>query len=156
MPFLSFSQTLFSVGAESALWINNGNTNFGIGPSVGLDLSLGYRSNISVAGNTGLAYYPESNGSLITIPLLAGIKYYFDRSQEGVYIAGQVGLQLTRISMDFLGSKLNTTTSNLGFTPKLGVILNDKMDLSAGCNLIIGDGNVSQYLSFNFSYIINN
>ena len=147
LPFLSFSQPVFFAGGEMAFWFDEESSNFGIGPSLGLNFILG-QSPVSISGKTAIIYYPNANGRL-TLPLLAGIKYDLDERRtrvkpEGLYIEGLGGFQIIR--------KNSNTDLSLGLTPKIGVVIKEKTDISVGMNVIIEDASRSQYLGFNLSY----
>ena len=56
LPFLSFSQPVFFAGGEMAFWFDEESSNFGIGPSLGLNFILG-QSPVSISGKTAIIYY---------------------------------------------------------------------------------------------------
>lgn len=104
---------------------------------LGLGLSLKYEApiqdklNWTISGGfvsfSGKTYQGFKSNGITIIPFTGGVKYYLQKSNDGVYIAGDLGV--------YFASGSGGNTNRVGFAPALGYRVN-QFDLTFKLNLV--------------------
>lgn len=132
-PAFSQFSAGFNLGIPSGNWSNGYGIGFGVDgryeapiqDKLNWTASLGY---FSFAGKT---YQGFSFSSISAVPVVGGIKYYFQQSNKGFYGAADLGLYF--LSASYSGA--NGSTTRFGFAPALGYRM-DKFDFSLRYNAV--------------------
>jgi len=133
--FLSATDSLaqFSVGAELGLPVGSfsNSSNPGIGASIRYDASLADKLSWTASAGFlifgGRSYLGGAYGNFSIIPLVGGVKYYLVKSNDGPYVAADLGLNIVNYGVAYLnqGSGNGVTfgsanTARIGFAPGFG------------------------------------
>src|SRR5579859_5915206 len=138
----------FSAGAELGLPMGN----FSDVSNTGLGVSLRYEANIQDKLNWtasigylsfgGKPYLGGSFGNVSAIPLAGGIKYYLNKAGDGLYLAGDLGINFISYSVAFpnQGSGNGVTfasanTTRVGLSPGVGYRIKN-WDFTGRFNLV--------------------
>ena len=153
----------FSVGAELGLPIGNfsGLANAGFGVSAKYEASikdqLNWTGSVGYLSFGGKAFLGGTFGNVSVIPLLGGIKYYFNTAGSGFYASGDLGLNFISYSVAFPNSGngqgvsfASASTTRFGITPGVGYRI-DNWDFSGRFNFI-SDFN---YLGIRVAYVFS-
>ncbi|MDT8413126.1 MAG: outer membrane beta-barrel protein [Vicingaceae bacterium] len=170
--FTTNANAQFNAGIDIALPLGDFSdaSSFGIGASVGYDFPLS--DQMSVGGQIGYTYFSaktpdfapdDFSASYGAIPLLGNFKYYFADNTNGFYAMASAGFTIFRYSqeftfetIDFVNGSFVTvkekfddsgSTTDLTIAPGVGMILNEKIDLSARYMIILTDGSSTTYLN---------
>jgi outer membrane protein W len=137
----------------------------GIGPAVGFELPLGDKLGLT-AQVSYMFLTPSSDFSDIVksssmLPLQAGLKYYFQESQSGLYAHGQLGVHSTSTTID-LGPLGESTESSSNFSWAIGAGYQlEKFDIGVRYNSISPDSDAgdeaesSTYIGLRVAYLLN-
>ncbi|HMI65891.1 MAG TPA: hypothetical protein VK517_07655 [Cyclobacteriaceae bacterium] len=133
--FLSVTDSVaqFSIGGELGLPAGNfsNSSSVGIGASLRYDASLAENLNWTASAGFlvfgGKTYLGGSYGNFSIIPLVGGVKYYFVKTNDGLYAAADLGLNIINYSTAYpnqgggngvtFGS---ASTARIGFAPGIG------------------------------------
>ncbi len=142
------STAQFSVGGELGLPAGNfsNSSNPGIGASVRYEASLAEKLNWTASAGVlffgGKSYLGGAYGNFSMIPLVGGVKYFFVKSNDGLYAAGDLGLNIINYSVAYpnQGSGNGVTfgtanTARIGFAPGIGYRLGS-WDFTGRINLL--------------------
>ncbi|HEV8515556.1 MAG TPA: outer membrane beta-barrel protein [Cyclobacteriaceae bacterium] len=125
-PAFSQFSAGFNLGIPSGDWSTYWNTGFGV--DVRYEAPIQDKLNWTASAGW-LTFSGKSsqgnNGTLTAIPILAGAKYYFQKSNAGVYAGLDLGL--------FFWSSTGTSENKFSFSPGLGYRL-PKFDFSVRLN----------------------
>jgi hypothetical protein len=116
----AFSQ--LSVGANIGIPTGDWSNYWGLGWGIDgryeapIQTKLNWTASIGYFSFGGKSYLGTSFPSISAVPLVGGIKYYFQESNKGVYAGADIGLYF--MSASFGGSTGSTT--RFGFAPALG------------------------------------
>lgn len=129
----AFAQGRFSVGAELGLpqgdW--NDAVSMGFGGSVRYESSINENLNwMASAGYLSFGEKDDSGLKISMIPVLGGVKYYFNESFNGFYAGAEAGLVFAKAELDFLGESVSDDETKFAFGPQIGYHLS-VIDISA-------------------------
>jgi hypothetical protein len=146
------------VGAQVGLSVPMGN--FGDAANLGFgvlgNFYYGINQNIDITGTVGYESWGSdvSGVSFSNVPILAGIRYYFQRSQLTPYGVAEIGINnfSASYSNSYFGSYSATSTDfglNLGggFLYSLG---NMDLDVNAKINIISDSNNLTLFAGVRF------
>ena len=137
-PAFSQFSAGFNMGFPSGNWSNYEGTGFGL--DVRYEKPIQEKLNWTVSGGF-LSFSGKNSANGITaVPILGGIKYYFEKSNAGFYGAADIGFAI----LSGGGSSVN----RFAFTPGVGYCL-EKFDFSFRYNAV-SDFN---YLGLRAAYI---
>ena len=176
--FTTNANAQFSAGLDVALPLGDFSeaSSFGFGASVAYDFPLS--DQMSVGGQAGYTLFPaktpdgapdDYSASYANIPILGNFKYYFADNTNGFYGMASVGISIfsskieyTYESFEFVNGNFVTTEetfkadnsgSYLTFAPGIGMILNEKIDLSARYMFISSEGSSTSYMNVRAAYV---
>lgn len=145
----------FSVGAELALPMG---TPFSDGFNMGFGASANYQKaindNLSWTGYAGFQSFGGKNlpsgysATFTMIPIMGGVKYYFQESGSGFYGEFDLGIFFASASVSGGGFSGSTSDSKFGFTPAVGYRVSS-FDIGVRYNLISDANN----LAFRIAYV---
>ena len=151
----------FSGGAELGLPMGNfsdvANTGFGVSARYEASIKdkLNWTASAGYLSFGGKSYLGGTFGNVSAIPLVGGIKYYFNEASNGLYATADLGLNFINYSVAYPnnGSGLgvtfaSATTTRLGVSPGVGYRINN-WDFTGRFNLVT-DFN---YLGLRVAYI---
>ncbi len=114
-----------------------------IGDNMGLTFETGYDM-IMVEGD---------GASAALIPFQAGLKYYFTDNEGGMYLHGQTGVTMYKVTVDLGGfGTASASTTNLSFGVGPGFLVNEHIDLGADYNMILADGGSLSFIAVRAAY----
>jgi hypothetical protein len=161
----------FSVGAELALPMGNFKDAAGMGFGGSVRYEYPVSDNLGLTGTVGYLVFGkksfndgfvdvESTSSMI--PVQAGLKYYFQESQNGFYAMAELGIHnfhskvstpsYTVLGFTFPASEVSGSSTNLSYAPELGYHLAN-IDLGVRYQIISTTGSTTSYLGLRFAYV---
>lgn len=149
----------FSAGLELGLPLGDFGdlAKMGFGASVRYDKEI--QDKLSWTATGGFLSYSNKDqggtsisGSTTMIPIMGGVKYYFNESNNGLYAGADLGLVFASFSADIPGfGSYSTSETKFGFAPGVGYRVSS-FDFSARFNLV-SDLNS---LGFRAAYVFGN
>jgi hypothetical protein len=155
---LSNAQTgRFSVGAEVAIPMDDATkdmSSLGIGGSLRYEHPVGDKLGITLtAGYISYLIKDELEGfSFSSIPIQAGLKYYFQEQQSGFYAMAEVGVHASTAKVEFLGVSVSSSSTDISYAPEIGYML-DNFDIGLRYQMISTEGESSSYLGLRLAYV---
>lgn len=145
------AQGRFSVGPEIALPMGDFGdvSGLGIGGTVRYEAPI--NDNLSWMGTAGYIGFAEKDDlgvKVSIIPIQAGLKYYFTESFSGFYAGAELGANIVKAKVDFLGESFSDSETKFGFAPQIGYHLS-VIDISARYQIIAD----SDYVGFRIAYV---
>ena len=141
----------------------------GVGPTAGFELPFG-----KAAATVDLSYmilmvksdFSDAIKSASMVPIQAGLKYYFQEEQRGLYGHLQLGVHMSSVTTEDidlgpLGTIEGETDSNSNFSWAIGAgYAMEKLDIGLRYNSISPDSDVegaeaSNYIGLRVAYLIN-
>jgi len=118
-----------------------GNFAYHINPMLDVTASVGY---LTWSGK-------DADYTFSSVPLLAGLRYYFGKDKFKPYIAGELGVHFTSFDYEFSGVSYSSSDSYFGFGAGAGFLYkmgpNLDLDVNAKYNSISTEGSSSSYIS---------
>lgn len=118
-----------------------GNFVYHINPMLDVTASVGY---LTWSGN-------EADYTFSSVPVLAGVRYYFGKDKFKPYVAGELGMHFTSFDYEFEGISASSSDSYFGFGVGAGFLYkmgpNLDLDVNAKYNSISTEGSSSSYIS---------
>lgn len=135
------------------------------GGEYGLADNMGITGQVGYIMNTINSDFFE-NASSSFIPMQLGYRYYFDSSENGPYVHGQIGVHIYKLSYEYeaitgFDSNFNPTYETqeisasetyLSYAAGGGVIVNEKIDIGLRFNIISADGGSFEYIGVRTAY----
>ena len=135
----SNAQFKFNAGVELGFAMEDG-MGLMYGLAVGGEFAAGDNMGITVETGYDMIAVDGDGASASVIPMQAGLKYYFDSNEGGMYLHGQAGFTITTVTVSFFGATASASSTNLSLAPGVGYVINEKIDIGADYNLVLGDG----------------
>jgi hypothetical protein len=162
--FVSFSnaQSKMALGVQGQVAIPLGDFGNGYKTGFGAQGTFAYHINpmLDVTGSVGYLTWSgkEADYKFSSVPVLAGVRYYFGKDKFNPYVAGELGIHFTSVDIPSVtipgfgtyggGSASNSYFgfgAGAGFLYQLGPKLD--LDISAKFNSISSSGSSSSYVS---------
>ena len=123
--FTSTTKAQISIGAKAGIALPMGTFGdaFGLGFGGSAIGEYALNENMAVGLNIGYYTFGEKNSSGVTysvIPILADFKYFFQTKGFMPYVGAGLGMYMGTTKIDFLGTSVSSSTSDFGFSPKVG------------------------------------
>lgn len=131
-----------------------------VGPTVGFELPVGEKVGVTVQAGYDIVMLKEEFkdffDSYSMIPAQAGLKYYFQGPQEGLYAHGQIGIHSSSVKV---GDESESNT-NMSWAIGAGYMM-EKLDIGLRYNSIspdsdaADDAKASTYIGLRVAYLLN-
>lgn len=140
------------VGGDLAFVLPLGDYADGVNAAFGLfgRFEFGLSSQLFATGRLGFLYHlvdsdPDGDFSLTMIPIYGGIRYNLEPTGGGLFLLGELGLNIVRVSVSFLGTEISDTDTNVSLNLGAGFqtgALNFKgtLFITPGVGSTSGDG----------------
>lgn len=149
------AQGKIAVGVQGGVAIPMGDFGDGYDMGFGGTGTFAYHVNpmLDVTGSVGyLTWNGKVDGiSLSSIPILAGVRYYFGQGKFHPYVAGELGIHFTSSKVEFFGVSVSGSSSDFGFGAGAGFLyqLGPKLDLDVNAKFssIATSGSSSSFIN---------
>ena len=143
----SFAQLSYDFGLELGMPMGDFEDTAGIGIGGTVKAYYPINEKIDATGRIGYIYWTgdemdlgilgEWSYSFYQVPIMAGINYKITPEFYGM---AELGLTMLGITIDIAGTETSDSETDLAFTIGAGYIVNEKINVAAFYNSVMGDG----------------
>jgi len=149
------AQSKMAFGLQAGVAIPTGDFGDGFDMGFGGQGNFAYHINpmLDVTASVGyLTWSGKTDGfTFSTVPVLAGVRYYFGKDKFKPYVAAELGMHFTSSEYEYLGVSYSSSDSYFGFGAGAGFLYkmgpNLDLDVNAKYNSISTEGSSSSYIS---------